>query len=497
MRWHKGIYVMAALLVLFSCKKDNTPKVLTADERQVLTLDSIYLYAQQIYLWNDALPDIKAFNTQQYKNASAPLAGYAKEVLAISQLKINPATGMPYEKGGLNNVAKYSYITNAIENGAQQAAVSLNDTGDDYGLLLAEYGTNDVRVAMVSPGSPAAAAGMQRGDRILTVNGTSVTTGTNTLNQALNANAIQLGLQATNGNHLVNLSKATYASSPVLKDAIFTEGNAKVGYLALARFSVLSQMQSAVTASFQNFEKESVSSLIVDLRYNGGGYVESAEYLADLIAPASLQGKVSYAEHFNTQMQQGQATILKNQPYRDSNGKPVYSNGKMVTYADVDFSVKANTHTFNKKGSLQSVKQLYFIVSPNTASAAELLINIFKPYFDVKLIGTTTYGKPVGFFPLSIDSYSLYLSNFQIKNASGEGDYYSGMPATNEVYDDVTHNFGDTQEACLATALALISGQSASITALRTRAVTGTQPLKLISSKALTGEMTENRFNLK
>jgi carboxyl-terminal processing protease len=500
MSWHKGICGIILLLLLFSCKKEKVSIPITTNARRALTLDSIYLYAKQIYFWNDALPEYQTFDPQQYKTTATPIADYSKEVLAISQLKLNPNTGLPYEKGALNNIAKYSYINSANTVTGNLAAVALNETGNDYGLTFAEYGTDDIRVAMVNPGSPADVAGIVRGNQVITVNGVALHTGTNTLNDALVVSTMQLGLQKANGQAIsLNLRSSGYSSSPVLKDTVFTTGGFKTGYLALARFSALSQMQTALTSCIQNFEKENIISLIIDLRYNGGGYVESAEYLADLIAPASLQSKVSYTEHYNELMQQGNATILKNQPYTDSNGKTVYANGKMATYADIDYSVNANTHLFNKIGGPQYIKQLYFIVSANTASASELIINIFKPYLNVKLIGSTTYGKPVGFFPVSVDSYKLYLTNFQVKNSTGNGDYFNGIPADYDVYDDVTRNFGEPQEACLAKALGLINCTT------QTRQVTNnsiTQLRKVQSAIKITGDknfgrMIETRFKLK
>lgn len=500
MSFYKGIYRVMLLMLLFSCKKENSSILITPDARRALTLDSIYLYAQQIYFWNDALPEYQTFDPQQYKTTATPFADYSREVLAISQLKLNPNTGQPYEKGALNNIAKYSYISNANALTGNLAAVALNETDNDYGLTFAEYGTDDVRVAMVNPGSPADVADITRGDQVLTVNGVAIHTGANTLNDALAAGTMQLGLQKTNGQAIsLNLRSSGYSSSPVLKDTVFITDGTQTGYLALARFSALSQMQTALTSCMQNFEKNNITSLIIDLRYNSGGYVESAEYLADLISPASLQGKVSYAEYYNELMQQGNATILKKQPYTDSNGKIVYANGKMLTYADLDFSLKSNTHLFDKKGGLRNITQLYFIVSANTASASELLINLFKPYLPVKLIGSTTYGKPVGFFPVNVDSYKIYLTNFQIKNATGNGDYFNGMPADYDVFDDVTHNFGAPQEACLAKALDLINGttQTGRVTTNSTTQIPRAQTCKIINGNKNFNGMIETRFKLK
>src|SRR5690606_17262554 len=149
---------------------------------------------------------------------------------------------------------------------------------------------------------------------------------------------------------------------------------------------------------FNRFSAAGVDGLIVDLRYNGGGYVATAEYMANLIAPATLTGRTMFSERFNESMQQGRVDILKNQPV----------SGTRYTYADYDYSEAANTYTFTKNGGPASVSSVVFIVTGETASASELLINSLAPHMDVKLVGATTFGKPVGFFPLKIGEYEIY-----------------------------------------------------------------------------------------
>jgi len=106
-------------------------------------------------------------------------------------------------------------------------------------------------------------------------------------------------------------------------------------------------------------------------------------------------------------MQSGKATILKNQKF-------LY-NGEVVSYFDVPFAASQNTEKFAKKGSL-NLSRIYFLVTYNSASASELVINSLAPVMDVKLIGHPTYGKPVGFFAIHIDKYDLYIPQFQTKN---------------------------------------------------------------------------------
>src|SRR5690606_24971589 len=142
----------------------------------------------------------------------------------------------------------------------------------------------------------------------------------------------------------------------------------------------------------------------------------------------------------------------------DGDGNPVYINNRPATYHDVDYSVAGNTEHFEKSGSLNSVQSVYVITTGNTASASELVINALKPYLPVKLVGTRTYGKPVGFFGISIDRYTLYLSSFHIRNANNEADYFEGFAPDIVAADDIRYDFGDPREESLAKALADITG---------------------------------------
>jgi len=288
---------------------------------------------------------------------------------------------------------------------------------------------------------------LQRGDQVLAINDQQTTGGIAL--EALNAQTISLLIRKNDGSELqLSLDKTLYASQPVLKSEVISDTRLQLGYLALSQFNYLSTAKAAIDQAFEKFANQRITDLVIDLRYNAGGYVETARYLANLIASSSLNDKIMYAEHFNSQLQQGKGTILKNQPYLDDSGNPVMIGNRPATLADVDFSLAGNTYKFAKEGALQTVKNIYFIVGPQTASASELLINVLKPYYPVKIVGEQTYGKPVGFFGIKIDLYTVYLSSFLIKNAVGFSDYFNGFPPDISATDDVTHDFGDQQESC-------------------------------------------------
>ena len=454
--------ILFACGILISCKKsavtpqgNGVPISPTTGTRTQLTLDSIYLYALQTYLWNDQLPSYTTFNPRQYTTEGDDLDNFKTELFALSQLPIDPSTELPYEAPVGPGSPKYSFIQSGNASPASIASVDVQGNGNDLGLQLAASG-DQIYIEFVYPGSPADKAGLTRGELVETINGQPAQA-LYTL-YVLDEPSLILGVKNSSGQSIiVNLTSTTYSTNPVFKQTVLHAGSGTIAYLALSEFYSLASAKTALDNAFSVFASAKCTDLIIDLRYNGGGYIETAEYVANLAATSALTGQIMYSENFNDLMQQGKATILKNQPYLDANNQPVFINGRKATMDDVDFSVSGNTFKFSKAGSLQSIKNVFFIVSGNTASASELLINCLKPYFNVKLIGSTTYGKPVGFFGINIDKYSVFMSNFQIKNSAGSGDYFSGFVPDISADDDITHDFGDPEETCLKSAIAALT----------------------------------------
>jgi carboxyl-terminal processing protease len=462
-----SLILLSSLTCTFlACKKDHNsdPPVTPAEgSREQLTLDSLFLYAKEIYLWNDALPDYATFNPRQYASGGDVLNNYRKDLFQITQYKINPVTGSPYEYSGYPGTPKYSFMEEGNPTAGTTGTVSLADKGDDFGIAFSAVTDSDIRIRYVNPASAADAAGLVRGDRILKVNGNTISSSSGGyIDAALTGATITLSVKKLNGtNSDITLTQQDYTTNPVFKQTILNAGAQKVGYVAVSRFSAIASFGPALENVFSSFATAGVSALVIDLRYNGGGYTQAAEKLVNLVAPAALNGKVMYKEFFNTLMQNGKAPILKQQLYLDANGNTQMYNGHIATYADVDYTISGNTYTFEKQGTLQTVKQVVFIVGGGTASASELVINSLKPYLPVKLVGQQTYGKPVGFFGIKIDAYTVYMSSFSMQNASGEGDYFHGMAPDLPENDDITHDFGDPAETSLAAALSYISGHPA------------------------------------
>jgi len=219
--------------------------------------------------------------------------------------------------------------------------------------------------------------------------------------------------------------------------------------LVFNSFTSHGNADGVLDAAFNYFVTQGVTDLAIDLRYNGGGYVATAEYIDNYVVPAAKSGTLMYNTYYNATLAGGKASLLANQ-WRS--GSPDYN------YAQFDYSVAGNAVNFSKKGSL-NVGQVFFIVTGSTASASELTINNLRPEMNVQFIGQTTYGKPVGFFDIDINKYQMYIPEFSTQNSANQGGYYAGMTPGSSTYpgiadyDDVTKDFGDPTEGLLAHAL--------------------------------------------
>ncbi|WP_406826073.1 S41 family peptidase [Pedobacter sp. KACC 23697] len=422
-----------------SCKKStndtdaNTVPQGASGTREELTKDSIYLYAQQTYFWNVGMPSYASFNPRQYTSNNA----------VLNAIKALPSTG---------GKDKYSFIDDG------SVASQLGGVGGDYGFSANFEGNTDtLRVKYVYAGSPAAAAGLARGNKIKKVNGRAVSRASSAeldyLNNAIfgdNA-SVTLTIEKNKISSDITVTRGTYNINPILYANTYTVNAKKVGYIVFNSFTTNSVPD--LDAAFSKFSTDGVTELIVDLRYNGGGSVATSETFTNLIAPPSQNGKVMYTTYWTKTMQDGAATILQNQKFYAKG-----SDGVTRLYSYADYSYKptpaaGNQENFAKRGSLNGLTRVYFLVTGGTASASELLINNLKPVIDVKLIGKTTYGKPVGFFSIRIDKNDLYIPQFQTKNQLDQGDYFSGMTVDKEVADDLSKDFGDPSEKMLAQAL--------------------------------------------
>ncbi|MFD2288717.1 hypothetical protein GJU39_05375 [Pedobacter petrophilus] len=470
MKYNRYSYLKVSTLLciglFMACKKDSAapepPPVTATATRDELTKDSIFLYTKELYYWNTSLPTYDAFKPRSFSSNEA-------ELYALTQFSSDPSTGRPYEYVNGTGKPKYSFFEEVTTAGKVAALkADVNGTANDYGFSLNYQTTTDLRVKYVYPNSPAGLQGLTRGCRITSINGRTNLTYSNAtinfLNDAIFGTNPSIALTFVgldNVTKTVTVSSASYTENPILFTNVYTVGSKKVGYLVFNSFT--NNATAALRTMFSNFATQGVTELVVDLRYNGGGYVSTATNMINLAGPQAQNGNVMYTTQYNSFLRnlttaQRKSSVLAHQPLLDDNGKvqtfTTGVNGKYATYADLDFSVAStdNIERFVKSGSL-NLSRIYFIVTGSTASASELVINSLKPVMDVKIIGETTYGKPVGFFPIRIDKVDMYVPEFETKNQAGVGGYYAGLTVDKEAFEDLTKAWGDESETLLSYAL--------------------------------------------
>jgi carboxyl-terminal processing protease len=399
------LFLMMILLgVISSCKKNQdaaTPNPVTGN----ILKDSAVLYSRDIYLWNDKIP--AAFEGKNYEDLNAIME-------ALRQYSIEPGFATP--------VDKWSFAVKQDEWNAVSRGIS-----GDFGLGVFFYNTDDLRVKSVEEQSSAGKAGIRRGWRITKINGSSNITTANTdfvVENVFNSNQTTFTFQKPDGALAdIALTATTYNEQPVILDSIYTINSKKIGYLVFNSFlGDTTRINNELQTIFNRFVSQNIADIIVDLRYNGGGFVSLQEKLADYLVPAAANGLLMMKQKFN----------INNSRYNSSKN-------------------------FNKAGNL-NLPRAIFIVSSATASASELLINNLKPYMTVKLVGPKpTHGKPVGFFPIPVGDWYIFPVSFKTTNKNDEGSYFNGLALNSQVADGLDKDWGDISESSLANALQYVT----------------------------------------
>lgn len=434
------LITLSTVLLFFitSCKKEVTPDPITPTpptataSQSDLLKDSLYLYTKEIYLWQEVIPAYDVFNPRQYTGAT-DLEAASAEMRGIRALQ-------PLDR--------FSFVTTKDASTALQTGAAV-----DYGFFIKSAYVDKVEpydsvrwfVEYVFDQSTAGKSGVNRGWYINKINNTELSysqASIDLLNKVFfgtTTNATFEFIKPDGNTASLDLSKTSFTSNSVLHKSVINAGSKKVGYFVFKQFFGAPSITELNTV-FADFKTQGINELIVDLRYNPGGSTATQDALANLIAPASANGQVMYKYVFNSNLQQGKFPLLQ----------------KKAGYSSTSFKEENNTQKYSNTGSL-NLSRVFLIVGHGTASASELLINNLKPYMDVKLIGDTTYGKPVGFFPVDIFNYSIYPISFKTVNSAGNADYYKGFAPDKTAPDGVNKNWGDATEPSLASALKYIN----------------------------------------
>lgn len=386
----------------FSCNKEDTQgdRYTLAEDR---VKDSAWNIAKDIYLWNSELP--KVLNIKTLKDPDGVMQ-------AIRPYSLEPGFSSP--------VDRWSFAIKKSEWNKLGLGISV-----DMGLGIFFRSENDLRVSYVEPASPAASAGVKRGWRIMAINGDeNISTDNEAVSRIstaiFNSRSAEIMFKKPDGNEAtISLAASSYQEEPILLDTVYSNGMNKTGYFVFNSFlGDINTIKGRIESLFTKFSNAGIQDLIVDLRYNGGGYVELQNDLANYLAPSAANKNVMLKELFN------------------DNYRSLYDT----------------TISYLKKGQL-NLHRIFFIITKNTASASELLINSLKPYMEVKLIGRPSNGKPVGFYNIGVGDWYVFPVSFRIVNKNGEGNYFNGLQPDAIVDDGLDKPWGDVQENCLASAL--------------------------------------------
>lgn len=427
------LFFVSLSFLLSSCSKD--PVINPVSDRyevKVEVRDSAYLKIKDIYLWTELLPSIEDFKPRNSADIFAVMA------------KVR--TYQPLDR--------FSFVEKKADTDNSNQGL---DT--DFGFLVKFFsGTTDLRITYVYKSSPAGNASITRGWKILELNGKTIDGSKQADIDYLNdvffgtTQSADFKFQTLDGTVVsMTLNKGMYALNTVLYKNIYTYGSKKIGYMVFNEFSGISSVYE-LTNAIDYFQSNGTNEMIVDLRYNRGGFVSTQDTLANMLAPQSVgRGKqIMYKYIFNQK----------------------YSSWNETTY-------------FYKASNLNLTK-IVFIVTPASASASELLINNLRPVMNVKLVGENkTYGKPVGFFPIPVYNYNIYPVSFKTVNSVGSADYYDGFPVDKNTVDDLSKDFGDVNEASLKEALNYIN----------TGAFTAIAPKRILSSSGSVSEFQLDGIN--
>ncbi len=394
------ISILASLLLFTGCFEDFDDTINPASTLEIQNF--IYRGLNYFYLYKEDTPELAndAFLTNDDRNSF--LESYESPQDLFDYLKADQD--------------RFSFLTDdyvSLENAL--SGVTLNN-GMEFGLVFYPDGSGDVfgYVRYVLPNSSAASTALQRGDIFNTIDGQQINE-TN-YNDLLAPDTYSIGLATFDGFTItptgttIELTKSQITENPIHIAQTLTIEGQKVGYLMYNAFT--RDFDPELNAVFGTFKNQGIDHLILDLRYNGGGSVETAVDLSSMIT-GQFNNQIFYTEQWNQDRQAQYASpgLFNTQ----------ISNGDVINSLNLD--------------------RVYIITSARSASASELVINGLAPYITITQVGDTTTGKfqasfllydaPTPNFSRSQanvnHTYAMLPLVFKTVNAAGSTDYVDGL----------------------------------------------------------------------
>ena len=451
----KKILVLLFIAVIFSCSKDEDlilTKTIDPDgSADVEVQDFMWKAMNFWYFWQanvDDLGDDRFVNTKEGR----------AEYTAFLDSEDNPAAffenKLQYIEDRFSFYNEdYRELTNSLagiskSNGLEFGLVRFQDSEELFGV-----------VRYIIPNSNAATANILRGDLFTGVDGQTLTlsnyeellfTGSDTY--TLNMADFVNGTIVPNEEEVTLTKAQALAENPVLISKSFEIGGENIGYIMYNQFT--NEYDDDLYAAIEALKSAGITNLVMDLRYNPGGSVNTTRLLASMIYVTNTSD-VFLRKRYNDKLQ--------NQ----------FNDSQLEVY----FADKVNGKTINSLG----FSKLYVLTSSSSASASELLINCLEPYIDVIQIGDVTRGKNEFSTTLVDDRDNSYLytpsrvnkinpnNQWAIQpligrneNADGFFDFTSGLQPDIILKEDYGNLgiLGEQNEPLLARAIEAITGQT-------------------------------------
>ena len=340
--------VLFSLLSLHSCKDDKGDDLIP---EEVLVINNfIHDNMTFAYYWNEEMPNLdpnKQSDSEKYFDA------------------------LLYK-----SIDRWSIITDDLDGLLEYFSGVRKSVGYSYRLYKLSDSSSDLVafIEYVNPNTPASEAGIKRTDMFFEIDETKLTTDNYIDLLAKESFTLTLGnlnddLTITPLSPKVSLSTKELTIDPVFHHNIIEHAGRKIGYLVYNSF--ISDYDEKLEEVFNEFKSGGVEDLVLDLRYNSGGSVNTAVLMASMIAPESEVGSVLLNNTYNT----GLTEYLKQQ----------YPNDNSI-FID---TLRSNSNNLN-------LSRYVALTSFKTASASEMVIYTLMPYMEVIQIGEKTHGKYYG-----------------------------------------------------------------------------------------------------
>ncbi len=449
-------WLFVALLVGFSnasCSDDDPVENETGGLLPPKRETTEEIYSANVFA-HDVLHDIYLWNKEIYNDL--------KQLDPNKNMDpIKTVENIRYHEGS-KEVDKWTMLTDDLKSMVSGTQGVETTFGYNLALFYISEGSKDVcgAVTHVFKNSPAEKIGLKRGDLIIGINGNPITE--NNMMDLFYAS--NLTIQTANivkdqiipGKSL-KITAVTMYEDPILATKVFDIKGKKVGYLAYASFDL--QSAEKLVEICKQFKSEGVEELVLDLRYNGGGYVFTENLLASMLAPyeAVKNKEVIETEIWNETMME----MFKKQ------------GESLETRLSFIHSIKTDSEKmeFNTEDANIGLKKIYGLVGRGTASASESIFVGLLPYFgsNIQLIGEQTHGKyctgimmsPEDAYknpPKGIDNWGIYVMINRYADKNGENPCMpDGFIPNYEVFDNPIESYqlGDENEVLLKKALTL------------------------------------------